>query len=81
MKGLASLGVVSSIGYSSITAGTPNTGYFQIISRSGSVDNITMRSFEATTLSENITLNLDGTFSNAQVGFGPATYDGIIGSW
>ena len=81
MKGLTSLGVVSSIGYSSITAGTPNTGYFQIISRSGSVDNITMRSFEATTLSENITLNLDGTFSNAQAGFGPATNDGIIGSW
>ena len=78
--GAASIGVVSSIGLSSITVGTPNLAYFQIIDRNLDTSKRTFRSFEATTLSENITLALDGSFSG-NLTFGDPTNSGTTGSW
>jgi len=80
ISGLASLGVVSTIGYSSISCGTPNTGYFQIHSRTGTITNRTMRAVEATTINENITINLDGTFTGT-LSFGSPTVDGEVGTF
>ena len=83
--GAASLAVVSSIGLSSITVGTPNIAYFQIHDRTVTngtltMNNRTFRSFEATTISENITLFLDGTFGGT-LSFGNPSSAGTTGSW